>query len=138
MGHLYTLKRRIWVVAAAFLLVLGVVALIPLVAGPRGQTREIVLVARQMAYYVEGQTTPNPTLRVAPRERVRLVLRNEDPGMTHDLTLGSLKVSVPAIAAQGRSSVEFRAPAEPGRHRYVCTPHAKMMFGTLEVTPGDR
>jgi hypothetical protein len=133
MGHLHSLNRRVWVVVTAAVLVLGVVALLPLVAGPRARTREIVVVARHMAYYLDGQTVANPTIRVAPRERIRLVLRNEDAGLTHDLTVGSLHVAVPSIAGQGSASVEFRAPDEPGRHRYTCTPHSKMMFGTLEV-----
>jgi plastocyanin len=58
--------------------------------------------------------------------------------MTHDLVVGSLKLAVPSITGEGSSTVKFRAPDEPGRHRYVCTPHAKMMFGTLEVVRGDR
>jgi hypothetical protein len=135
MGYLYSLKRRTWFIAAAVVLSPGVVALMPLVAGPIGGPREIVLVVRGMAYYEEGHDTPNPTIRVAPGERVRLVLRNEAAGMTHDFVARSLKVSIPPIAGLGSRSVEFRAPREAGRHPYVCTPHAKMMFGVLEVTP---
>ena len=36
--------------------------------------REIVLVIRDMAFYIEGQTTPNPKLRFKANEDVRLSL----------------------------------------------------------------
>lgn len=108
-------------------------ALIPLMASARAGSREIVLVARQMAFYAEGGGEPNPTLVVRPGEEVRIVLKNEEPGVLHDLKVGGVNVSVDPIRAGATASLTFRAPVQPGRYEYVCRPHAQMMKGLLVV-----
>jgi plastocyanin len=119
------------------LLVAGFLALrwLPLAAGPRQDAapREVVLVVRQMAFYAEGNPAPNPVLRFAPGERVRLVLQNEEPGVTHNFAIDAWKVRTRELAGKGRARVEFTVPSDRGAHRYQCTPHAAMMSGTIEV-----
>jgi len=93
---------------------------------------EIRLTARDMAFYLPGDTTPNPTLVVGRGERVRLTLVNEDRGMTHDFAVESLDVATRALRS-GTDSLTFEAPDKPGESEYVCTYHARMMKGTLKV-----
>jgi plastocyanin len=126
----------------AFLLVvvLCAAALVPRVAGSvlsggasPAPVREINLVARDMTFYLEGQNTPNPTLHARPGERIRLVLRNGDPGMTHDFTIQSWSVATRQLKGKGQDSVEFTVPDTRGTHAYSCTPHSAMMGGIVEV-----
>lgn len=98
------------------------------------EPREIVLTARDVAFFLPGDPTPNPTLVVAPGETVRLRLVNQDRGMRHDWAAGSLGVATRLLAGDGGSdSVVFTAPRERGSHRYVCSTHAQLMSGRLEV-----
>jgi plastocyanin len=125
--------RRSMAVALAVVIGVGLMALLPLGAGSGPERQEIVLVARGMAFYVEGTHVPNPVLRVRPGSEVHLVLRNEDAGLTHDLRIDGLGVAVGPLEGLGRAAVTFRAPEESGRFEYVCTPHAAMMRGVVEV-----
>lgn len=96
--------------------------------------REIVLVTRGVAFYLPGDSTPNPTLFVGPGESVRLRLVNEDRGMQHDWVAGSLGIATRLLPGDGSAdSVTFTAPLERGAHRYVCSAHAALMSGWLEV-----
>lgn len=121
-------------VAATF----GCAALLPIVAASRptgaAAPREIRVVAKDMAFFVEGDPAANPTLRFKAGERVRLVLRNEDAGLTHDLAIGAWKVGTKTLTDKGaESAIEFRVPDERGSTPYQCTPHAQMMRGTIQV-----
>jgi plastocyanin len=101
--------------------------------------REIVLVARDMAFYLDDEPyTPNPRLRVRPGERVRLVLRNDDRGYTHDVAVPAAGAATPLLDWRGTGRITFMAPAVPGTYDYVCQPHALMMRGVLEVVADDR
>jgi plastocyanin len=95
--------------------------------------REIRLVARDMTFYLEGQDTPNPTLRVRAGEELKLVLRNEDAGMNHDFVVRSWDVASRLLEGKGEASFVFRVPDKRGSETYSCTPHSGMMRGTLEV-----
>ena len=97
------------------------------------ETREVRLVARDMAFYLPGGEVPNPTLRLAAGERVRLVLVNDDPGMLHDMVAQGLGAATPLIERGGTASVELRAPATPGSHEYLCSLHPVLMRGLIEV-----
>ena len=109
--------------------------------GARGaggaEERELVLYARGMAFYLPGSDAPNPTLRVAAGERVRVTVVNDDPGVKHDLAVAALKLTIEPLATTpgSRGSAVLEAPALPGRYPYVCTFHAQMMRGVLEVVP---
>ena len=61
------------------LLSVSLVGLVTPAADP--VSREITLVARDMAFYLSEQTQagPNPTLQLKVGEQVRIVLRNQDP-----------------------------------------------------------
>lgn len=124
---------RTVLIAVAFLAV-GLTALMPVVAKPRTGPREIVLIARDMAFYLEGSNTPNPTIAVSRSEEVRVIVRNQDPGITHAFAIGSLRASIGRIDPGATQGVQFRAPRKAGRYEYVCPPHALMMKGTLLVT----
>ena len=116
---------------SALLLVCGAVgaAVLPRVA----PAREIRLVARDMTYYVDGESTPNPGLRIARGERVRIVLRNEDPGMAHDFTVAAWNLRTARVAAGEEVRITFSAPEESGAAAYACTPHGQTMRGTMTV-----
>ena len=127
------------VVAAA---AVGVAALLPLGAESlrlgRGKSstkapREIVLVARDMTFYLDGGSAENPTLRLKPGEDVRLVLRNEEPGVVHDFAVSAWKVGTRRLQARERDTVTFCVPETPGHYEYLCNPHASMMRGIIEV-----
>ena len=96
-------------------------------------TREIRIVARNMTFYLEGSPEPNPAIRVRAGERVRLVLRNDDPGTKHDFVVAAWGVETALLRARTETSIVFRAPTEPSTSGYECTPHASMMRGTITV-----
>ena len=116
------------------LIVLAAVAGLALRAAARPEARTVTLVARDMAFYVAGDPTPNPRLLASPGESLRLELRNEETGMTHDLSLPELERATRPLSAPGESAaLELRAPSRPGEYEYVCTMHTRMMRGILEV-----
>jgi plastocyanin len=95
--------------------------------------REIRLVVRDMTFYVEGQTEPNPTIRVSAGETVRLILRNDDEGMTHDFAIPEWGAVTRRLQGGEEAVITFRAPARPGPQPYNCRPHSKIMRGTILV-----
>jgi hypothetical protein len=100
----------------------------------RSQMREIVLVARAMRFYVDGTTAANPTLHVRTGDQIRLTVRNDNPGLIHDLVIDSLRVVILPLKAGEVRSIDVRIPDTPGRYEYYCRPHALMMRGELYVT----
>ena len=100
----------------------------------REETRTITLTARGMAFYLDGDPTPNPTLVLHRGEKVRLTLTNQDQGMTHDFAVESLDLATHPLRRAGTAtSLVFEAPGRPGESEYVCTFHALMMKGVLKV-----
>ena len=119
-------------VVATFAGLMLLAALLPARSGP--PTREVTLVARDMAFYLDGDPSrPNPTLEVKAGERVRVVLRNEDRGMTHDFAVPAVAAAMNVIAWDESGEVTFDVPDTPGTYEYVCRPHALMMRGTIRV-----
>jgi plastocyanin len=116
---------------------LGILAatLLPMLASSKADdVHEIRLVVRNMNFYLEGESQPNPTLNVRAGEQVRLVLKNEDPGMQHDFVVAGWDVATKILEDRGQQdSVTFKAPSTPGDQVYHCTPHAKLMRGTIRV-----
>jgi plastocyanin len=123
---------RAALIATAFVAV-GAFALMPLIANPGGTPREIVLVARDMAFFIEGSDVANPTIVLKPSEQVRLTIKNQDRGITHAFTAAS--ESLDRIEPGATRQLSLRAPAHAGRYEYVCPPHAQMMKGVLLVAP---
>ena len=103
-------------------------------SGDPARGREIVLVARNMAFYLDGNPTPNPTLRVKAGERVHIVLRSDDAGFTHDFAVKAWNAATDFLTGKGAVSVTVTVPDTPGaRQEYVCSAHAVMMRGMVEV-----
>ena len=117
----------------AVFIAVALTALIPAIANPRVAPREIVLVMRDMAFYLEGSDVPNPTIAVKRGEDIRLIIRNQDRGITHGFSVAALRGAIDRIEPGTTTSVSFRAPTETGQHEYVCPPHALMMRGVLLV-----
>ena len=127
LGHTVSMKA---VAAIAGLMLLA--ALLP--ARSSTPPREVVLIARGMAFYLDGDpSTPNPTLEVKAGERVRIVLRNQDRGMTHDFAVPAVAAAMNAIDWNQSGEVTLDVPDTPGTYEYVCRPHALMMRGIIRV-----
>jgi plastocyanin len=110
------------------------VAAATLVADASQPTHAFTLVARDMAFYLADGGQPNPALEIPAEESVRLTMVNRDAGIDHDLAVESLGVASPAVPGDGSStSIEFRAPREPGEYEYLCRLHGRMMRGKLVV-----
>ena len=123
-------------VIAVATLALGAVSLfllLPLTASTRTAVRDITLVVRDMAFYLDGGSEPNPTIQVRTGETVQLTLLNRDPGLKHNLTIEALGLDMPHLETDASMKVRLRAPSRPGRLPYVCAPHSEMMHGVIEV-----
>lgn len=125
--------RRSLVFAAIIFALAGAAVGATLALRPGAAPRDVVLVARGMSFFVEGDASPNPTIRVRAGEHVRFVLRNEAPGLEHDLAIPALGVALEPLAAGESRSLSVRIPAAAGTHPYLCRPHARMMRGTLTI-----
>lgn len=132
-----TQRSKNSMVIAVAVIGLGILAatLLPMLASSGSDTvHEIRLVVRGMNFYVEGESQPNPTINVRAGEQVRLVLKNEDPGMRHDFVVEDWKVATRMLEDKGeQDTISFRAPSEAGDQVYHCTPHAILMRGTIRV-----
>ena len=135
------LRLRTLAALLALLVAGGGVALA--VQAVRPEPRTVTLLARDMAFYLPGDPTPNPRLTVERGERVRFVLRNEDAGIPHDLAVplggdardgrrGRKATSV--VRGAGETvDLTYRAPEAAGEYVYLCTLHSRMMRGVLQV-----
>ena len=130
-----TIRARNRFLAVGVMIAVAVVVLLPILASTwGGGVREIQVVTRDMTFYVDGSPEPNPAIVVRAGERVKLVLRNEDAGMSHDFTVKAWTVNTKLLEDRGEQDViTFQAPTERGSTTYSCTPHAKMMSGILRV-----
>lgn len=129
-----TTGRTLVGASVAGLLIAALFTAWSLVADTASAPREIVLVARGMAFYLPGDERPNPPLRFRPGERVRLVLKNDDPGFVHNFAVPAWTVTMRKLKSGEVGAVEFLVPEEVGRYEYRCTPHGQMMRGTIDVT----
>jgi plastocyanin len=120
-------------VIAAMAGVLVLVALLPALSStPR---RDVVLVVKGMAFYLEDDLkAPNPTITIKAGERVRVVVRNQDRGITHDFAIPVIGAVMKEIGWNQTGQVVFQAPTKPGTYEYVCQPHRLMMKGTIRVS----
>ena len=98
------------------------------------EPRTIVVEARNMTFVVAGVDGTNPRLAVDRGERIRFVLKNEDPGMAHDLTLPQLDARTALLRQAGTSAdLVVTMPDEPGELEYLCSSHVRLMRGVIEV-----
>jgi plastocyanin len=87
-----------------------------------------------MAFFLESDPAiPNPTLRLKAGERVRITLRNEERGFTHDFAVPAVDAATDLINWNEDADVTFDVPDRPGTYDYVCEPHAMMMRGRIIV-----
>lgn len=131
------MRRLVTIVALLAALATAIAALSGTVAeseNPARTPREIVLVARGMAFYLEDEgNVPNPTIQVSAGSRMRVVLRNEEPGIAHSFAVPAWGVETRLLQGAGSDTILVEVPAKPGRYDYRCTPHAAMMRGTIEI-----
>jgi len=122
------------VAALALLMLMG--AMLPAMSST--PTREVTLVARGMAFYLaEDPATPNPTIELRAGERVRIVLRNDERGMTHDFAVPALGAGTDLLDWRESDEVTVDVPDRPGAYEYVCRPHLLMMRGTIRIVTGS-
>jgi len=127
LGHRVSAKA-----IAAMTVLMLVVALLPALSAT--PTREVTLVARGMAFYLEDDLkTANPTIDVKAGERVRIVIRNEERGLTHDFAFPSARALSKQLTWNQTGQVKFKAPKTPGSYEYFCQPHRLMMKGIIRV-----
>jgi hypothetical protein len=95
---------------------------------------ELTLIARDMAFYLEGDPRPNPTLELGRGQRVRIHFINEDRGVVHDLWLPDLGISTAPLPGDGSAeTLSFRTPEKELDSSYACTRHMAMMTAALEI-----
>ena len=121
--------------AGAIVAVVAVMAtILPMVASSElDKRRDVHLVIRDMAFYLDGKGEPNPTLQFRRGERVRLVLRNDDAGMEHDLVIKNWKIATKVVHGRGEEMLNIKIPRRAGSATYYCTPHSAKMRGTILV-----
>ena len=101
------------------------------VEGPR----EILVVAKGMTFILPSDPdTANPVIRLRRGEHVSLVLRNEAPGLLHNIEIPAWTVKSDRIRAGEETSVTFEVPSQQGPTEYRCAPHSEMMHGFVEVS----
>jgi len=127
-------------VAGAAVVAVAVVSLgilVPLTVSTRPAVRDITLVTRDMAFYLEGDTVPNPTIRLEAGEEVRVILRNLDSGIAHNLAIEGWNLETDYLDGDTSATLRLRAPERASSQTYVCVPHRGMMRGIIEVVDGD-
>lgn len=98
------------------------------------EPREVVLVARDMAFTIPGGPSgPNPTLRLKAGERIRLVLENRDPGMKHDVVAPGVGIRTATVEFGASDRRVVTVPRTPGTYDYFCTYHDRLMRGRMVV-----
>ena len=133
MGMAGTVRRTLaMVVVAAVMLAAGGIVLVKGVSSD-APIVEVRLVVRDMAYFVEGASERNPTLRVPRGARLRLVLTNDDPGYSHNLVVSALDIDMPLLTRGRSQAIDVTVPDAPGVHQYSCGPHAQMMRGNIAI-----
>ena len=126
-------------IAVLFVAVIGILPVMSLPLGGASPSREITLVAKDMAFYLEDDLeTPNPAIEVKAGETIRVTLRNRDRGMTHDFAVPASEAATDPLNWNEEDQVTFEVPDEPGSYEYVCRPHLMMMKGQLIVRLGDQ
>jgi len=102
--------------------------------GRPDQARVVTLTCRNMAYFLDGSSTPNPPITLTAGERIELRLVNHDaPGVLHDIAIDPLDVTTELVLPGQSTVVTFRVADRPGSYEYYCRPHATVMRGALDV-----
>lgn len=128
-------RNRVFVAVIAVAVAAFAATVLPTIASSDAPAvRDINIVVRDMAFYVDNASGPNPVITLRAGERVRVHVRNQDAGMRHDFTITAWTVSTKMLEERGDEDVvEFQVPDARGPQTYQCTPHPKMMTGTVRV-----
>jgi plastocyanin len=128
-------KNRATVAGMVVSIVALAATLLPMIASSdQSAARDIRIVVRDMAFYVEGGSQPNPAITLRAGEQVRIRVRNQDAGMRHDFAIKAWTVATKVLEDRGQEDeIVFRVPDERGAQTYQCTPHAKMMSGEIRI-----
>lgn len=110
-----------------FTLFLVITLMTPTGGASPDKVRRIELEARDAAFGAD-----NPTLHLEPGERVRLVIRNTDPGIVHSITIPGIDDRVYHVGWNQTLEVDFTVPRS-GTFRYICPQHAPKMQGAIVV-----
>ena len=76
----------------------------------------------------------NPTIEARAGERVRIVVRNTDPGVLHSIAVPSLGMETVDVSSGEEAVIELVAD-EPGTYEYACSYHLPLMKGKIVVKP---
>lgn len=111
----------------------GVLLLAAAFAAPWGRSaapvREILLEARGVTF-----NGSNPTLTARAGERLRITVRNAEPGpVPHDLRLVGPGVRATRLLQPGEEATLEVLLDRPGRYAYGCSLHPGLMDGVIEV-----
>ena len=129
--------RQVFTLGLAMALVAGLLALLPQTASTGTDPREIVMVARDMAFYLAGGSEPNPRIRLTAGEEIRFNFSNLDYGFKHNLVIDGLGIETAYLEADESTIISVRAPKQVGHQPYICFPHREMMRGMIEVVARD-
>lgn len=124
------------IVLLAVIALAGILALFVPFLQAQERPREVVLVARGMAFTYpssEPQEELNPALTFRAGERIILVFRNQDQGMLHNLRIHRLGLETPLLKFGESARLTFTVPSEAGTDKYSCTLHSLMMTGRIVI-----
>ena len=130
-----TMKRIVLLSAIMIVLVGATGVIVPSMAAGEA-SRGITIIASNMAFVTESHDVfgrGNPTITVKAGRTITIVLRNDDPGMQHDLVIEGLDVEVEVISFGETTRLTFTAPREPGTYVYLCSFHPISMRGVFIV-----
>lgn len=134
-GTAVNIKRLVLFITLIVVLA-GVSGTIFAPTAPSRAVREIVIVAKDMTFIIdslESSGAANPTLTVKAGQKVTIVLRNDDPGMQHDLIIQGLQVQVRAVSYGQTTRLTFTVPRESGTYTYLCSFHPRSMRGAFVI-----
>ena len=115
-------------VAAGALLLLVAAFALPW-GRPAAPIREVLLEARGVKWSGE-----NPTITARVGERLRLTVRNAEPGpVPHDLVLVGPDTVTTRLLQPGEEATLELLLDRPGRYAYACSLHPGLMDGVIEV-----
>lgn len=114
----------------------GVLALFVSFLQAKEFSREIIIVAKDMAFTVSTQNSEgekNPTLNFNVGEKVSILFRNNDLGFRHDLIIEVLGIKTSLLAYGESERIILTVPDNEGTKSYYCTFHKLMMEGMIVI-----
>lgn len=128
--------KRIALLSVLVIVLVGATGVVVSSTTPGRAGREMTIVARNMAFTIESPVSSgqaNPTITVKTGQKITIVLRNDDPGMQHDLVIQGLSVQIEKVSFGETTRITFIAPREPGTYIYLCRFHPMSMRGVFIV-----